>query len=149
MKTEAPISKALLCKRVLNSFAIARMGTRLAAHMDLLLERSQFKTTGKEVLFYWNEIQNPQLYNTYRPDSKREALDIAPEEIAAAVCHILEEQGALSEEDLLREVARRFNYMRMGDNVVVSMSRGISYAVKSGRALKNEGKVKANDLSAE
>lgn len=147
--TEAPISKALLCKRVLNSFAIARMGTRLAAHMDLLLERSQFKTTGKEVFFYWNEIQNSQLYNTYRPDSKREALDIAPEEIAAAVCHILEEQGALSEEDLLREVARRFNYMRMGDNVVASMSRGISYAVKSGRALKNEGKVKANDLSAE
>lgn len=146
VKTEAPISKTLLCKRVLNSFAITRMGTRLATHMDFLLERSQLTTTREEIPFYWNETQDPRLYNTYRPNSEREALDIAPEEVAVAVCHILEEQGALQEEDLLREVAHQFNYTRMGDNVTFSMSRGVAYAVKSGRALKNENKIKINNI---
>lgn len=144
INTEAPISRALLCKRILNSFAIARMGTRIAAHMDTLLKQAQIKHTGKETVFYWNSNQDPKTYNTYRPDSKREALDIAPEEVAVAVCHILEEQGALPEDDLLRETAHRFNYTRLGDNVTMAMSRGISYAVESGKALKNDGKLKIN-----
>lgn len=144
LKTEAPVSRALLCKRVLNSFAITRMGPRLAAHLDLLLERARFQTSGDDALFYWREDQDPKSYDTYRPQSEREALDLAPEEVAVAVCRILEEQGALPEEDLLREVAHRFNYTRMGDRVTASMLRGIAYTLKVGRALKSDGKVKSN-----
>lgn len=147
IKMEAPISRTLLCKRVLNSFAIARMGTRLAAHMDFLLKRMNLRTTGKESLFFWNEDQYPESYDIYRPESKREALDIAPEEVAVAVCRILEEQGALLEVDLIRETAHQFNYTRLGDNVMASMTRGIAFAAKSGRVVRNEDKVKLNDAA--
>ena len=147
IKIEAPISRALLCKRVLNSFAIARMGTRLAAHMDSLLKRMNLRATGKESLFFWNEDQHPESYDIYRPESKREALDIAPEEVAVAVCRILEEQGALLEVDLIRETAHQFNYTRLGDNVMASMTRGIVFAEKSGRVVRNEDKVKLNDAA--
>ncbi len=142
VETEAPISRSLLCKRVLSSFAISRMGARLAAYMDMLLKYAQLTATGMEMPFYWHQGQTPELYDTYRPDSEREALDIAPEEVSVAVCRILEEQGALPEEDLLREVAHKFNYSRMGDNVIASMSRGISYAVNSGRAIRSDGKIR-------
>ena len=143
INTEAPVSRALLCKRVLNSFAITRMGTRLAAHMDYLLQRMEFQTTGKEPLFYWNENLDPKSYDIYRPNSKREALDIAPEEVAVAVCRILKEQGSLPETDLIRETAHQFNYTRLGDNVMASMARGVAYALQSGRILKNGNTIKA------
>lgn len=146
VRNEAPISRALLCKRVLNSFAITRMGTRIATRMEHLLKLSGFKTTGKNPCFYWDIGQDPKSYNVYRPISEREALDVAPEEIAVAVYHILEEQGALPEDDLLRETAHRFNYMRIGDNVMASMKQGVAYAIKSGRAIKCKDKLKANIL---
>lgn len=143
IKTEAPVSRALLCKRVLNSFAIARMGTRLAAHMDYLLKRMNLRTTGKEFLFYWNEEQHPESYDIYRPESEREALDIAPEEVAVAVCRILKEQGSLPEADLIRETAHQFNYTRLGDNVSASMAHGVAYALQSGKIVKNGNTIKA------
>ena len=141
---EAPISKALLCKRVLNSFAINRMGSKIATHMNLLLTKAQFKTSEYETPFYWNDNQDPKTYSIYRPNSDREALDIAPEEISVALCQILEEQGALPETDLLREVAHRFNFTRLGDNVMTSMMRGLSYALQSRLALRKEGKIIKN-----
>lgn len=143
IKTEAPVSRALLCKRVLNSFAIARMGTRLAAHMDYLLKRMNLRTTGKEFLFYWNEEQHPESYDIYRPESEREALDIAPEEVAVAVCRILKEQGSLPEADLIRETAHQFNYTRLGDNVLASMAHGVAYALQSGKIVKSGNTIKA------
>ena len=143
IKTEAPVSRALLCKRVLNSFAIARMGTRLAAHMDYLLKRMNLRTTGKEFLFYWNEDQHPESYDIYRSESKREALDIAPEEVAVAVCRILREQGSLPEADLIRETAHQFNYTRLGDNVSASMAQGVAYALQSGKIVKSGNTIKA------
>lgn len=143
IKTEAPVSRALLCKRVLNSFAIARMGTRLAAHMDCLLKRMDLRTTGEESLFYWSECLDPKTYDIYRPDSRREALDIAPEEVAVAVCRILKEQGSLPEADLIREAARQFNYTRLGDNVSASMAHGIAYALQSGKIVRSGNTIKA------
>lgn len=143
IKIEAPVSRALLCKRVLNSFAIARMGTRLAAHMDYLLKRMNLRTTGKEFIFYWNEEQHPESYDIYRPESKREALDIAPEEVAVAVCRILKEQGSLPETDLIRETAHQFNYTRLGDNVSASMAHGVAYALQSGKIVKSGNTIKA------
>ena len=143
IKTEAPVSRALLCKRVLNSFAIARMGTRLAAHMDYLLKRMNLRTTGKEYLFYWNEEQHPESYDIYRPESEREVLDIAPEEVAVAVCRILKEQGSLPEADLIRETAHQFNYTRLGDNVSASMVHGVAYALQSGKIVKSGNTIKA------
>lgn len=142
VKTEAPVSRALLCKRVLNSFAITRMGTRLSAHMDDLLKRMNLRTTGKESLFYWSEYLNPETYDIYRPDSKREAFDIAPEEIAVVVCRILKEQGSLPEADLIRETARQFNYTRLGDNVSTSMAHGVEYAIQAGRIIKSGNTIK-------
>ena len=78
----------------------------------------------------------------YRPVSSREALDIAPQEVAAAVCQVLEEQGALPRQDLLREVAHIFHYTRLGDNVPASLSRGLEEALRRGWVEQDEDKVR-------
>ncbi|MDE5567423.1 MAG: DUF3320 domain-containing protein, partial [Muribaculaceae bacterium] len=144
IEAEAPISKNLLCKRVLNSFGITRTGARLNAYMDYLLAQSNVNTTGLKTVFYWSKDENPDTYDIYRPDSGRDALDIPPQEISAAVCQLLEEQGALFDESLPREIARVFNFTRMGDNVVASMKRGIDYALQMNRITKSADRIKLN-----
>ncbi len=139
--SEAPISKRLLCKRVLNSFGIARMGTRLAVYMDRMLSESGLPVTGSDSPFYWHKDTNPEAYDVYRPVSDREAIDIAPEEISVALCHILDEQGSLPEEDLMREVANSFNYSRLGDKVIASISRAIDYSLVRRRIVRHEGRI--------
>lgn len=126
---EAPVSKSLLCKRVINSYGISRMGTRLSAHLDRLLAGTPYVTTGTDTIFYWNPGQEPAACDTYRPRSEREALDIAPEEVAVAIKRILREQVSLPVESLKREVAQTFGYTRLGDNVNASITRAIDYAL--------------------
>ena len=132
----------MLCKKVINSFGIARMGVRIAEHMDRLLEQARCLKTGDANPFYWNTDQNPLEYNTYRPVSDREALDIAPEEVAVAICRILQEQGALPVEGLLRETAHAFNYTRLGDNVIASINRGLEYAASQNRVVVQTDRIK-------
>ncbi|MDE5631597.1 MAG: DUF3320 domain-containing protein, partial [Muribaculaceae bacterium] len=139
---EAPISKSMLCKKVINSFGISRMGVRIAEHMDRLLEQTRCLKTGDANPFYWNTDQNPLEYNVYRPVSDREALDIAPEEVAVAICRILQEQGALPVEGLLRETAHAFNYTRLGDNVIASINRGLEYAASQNRVVIQADRIK-------
>lgn len=143
IQAEAPISKGLLLKRTIAVLGISRIGPRLSAYFDALLKsRPYLFTEADGMVFYWNKEQVPNLYNIYRPDSDRDALDIAPEEVSVAVCEVLDQQGALPEEDLLRQVAKCFNFSRMGDNVILSMRRGLELSLQKNRAVKEEGKIK-------
>ena len=143
IQAEAPISKGLLLKRTIAVLGISRIGPRLATYFDAILKSRAYPYTETDgIAFYWNREQIPSLYNIYRPDSGREAQDIAPEEVAVAVCEVLDQQGALPEEDLLRQVAKRFNFSRMVENVILSMRRGLDKALDSGKAVREEGRIK-------
>ncbi|MDE6277435.1 MAG: DUF3320 domain-containing protein [Muribaculaceae bacterium] len=142
VEAEAPISKALLCKRVINSFGISRMGPRIASYMDRLLAASGYASTGSDAEFYWKKAQDPANYAIYRPVSGREALDIAPEEIAAAIYRILDEQVSLPVDNLKREIAQTFNYARLGDNVNAAVQRAIDYAIGKKRIVLENDRLK-------
>ena len=132
---EAPVSKSLLCRRVITSYGFARMGARLSSYMDKILAASSYRRTGDvDAPFYWSDSQNPDTYAEYRPESEREALDIAPEEISVAIVRVLDEQGSLPIDALRREVAQRFGYARMGDNVSASINRAIDLTLSRGLA---------------
>lgn len=140
--TEAPVSKTLLCRRVINSFGISRMGARISLYMDRLLGRAALVHTGRDATFYWNSADDPERLNVYRPVSDREALDIAPEEIAVAIVRILEDQGSLPPDDLRLETARAFNYARRGDNVIAAIDRAVSYAESRHRIVVTADRVR-------
>lgn len=143
VSTEAPISKSLLSRKVIYSYRISRLGTRIMSYMDQIFHKISLQTTGAgEDTFYWHESQNPEKYTFYRPVSERDATDISPEEVSNAVRTVLEEQFSLPEEDLIRETAHIFGFTRLGDNVVASMSRGIKKAYERGFLINENGKVK-------
>ena len=128
IETEAPIKHDLLCKRVLRAIDIARMGPRLAARMQSIIDSMNLKTTQEIGPVYWKDSQNPQDYHQIRYSNEREAMHIPDMESKNAALYVLKQQGAMPFESLIREMGKTFGYSRTGDNVYMAMMSGIQLA---------------------
>lgn len=137
---EAPISRRLLVKRLLASYSISRNGIRINAYLTEMFEDMGLVTSGTEDIFVWRDNEQKENYSGYRLASDREALDIAPEEVAQAVVQVLKEQFAIGEEGLIREAARSFGYAVVRENITASMRRGIEYAMSQGMIILDDGR---------
>ena len=140
VNAEAPISRRLLVKRLLTSYSIGRNGIRINAYLTEMFEDMDLVTSGEEDIFIWRDREQKESYSGYRLASDREALDIAPEEVAQAVVQMLKEQFAISEEGLIRETARCFGFASVRDNVAASMRRGIAYAMSHNMIILDDGR---------
>jgi len=134
MESEAPISHNLLSRRILNAWGISRLGVRLNNYLSELYSIMELKKTRQDATyFYWLKEQKPEEYTTFRvpyeENQKRNADDLAKEEICNGIKDVLNYQISLPEEDLIREVAKLFGYARLGGNVEQAMRMGIKYAL--------------------
>jgi hypothetical protein len=150
IETEAPISRNLLCKRVLAAWGISRLGTRLSTHFNILLPTLNFQTTGdRSNLFFWRPGQIPGEYTDYRVPKtdaeKRDAEDICPEEVANAIKQVTKEQISISKDELIRETAKIFGFARIGTNVEQAMVRGIAHAISKSYVSEGNGRLVFND----
>ncbi len=146
VETESPISKALLSKRILSTWSIARSGARINAHLEDIYQSLQLTYTEEENgVYVWRAGQSPESYTEFRvhaDDSlKREADDLPIVEVANAVKQILTNQLSLTIEDLVREVARIFGFSRIGTNVEAAMQRGIQWSINRGDIYESEGRI--------
>ena len=142
MKAEAPISHKLLVKRVVQSYGIARAGSRIQEYMDkIFISLKLAATTQNGEKFYWNPDQKPSNYNIVRispeGETKRDTDDIPLKEAYNAVHYVLTKQISLSEDDLIREAARLMGYTRKGTVVTSIFSSAIESAVRTGRIKKD------------
>lgn len=132
IQIEAPISRSLLCKRVLNSWSISRLGSRIDSFFDELFRDSDCYQTTDGVHCFWINKEQMNSYTTFRPKSERDAVDLPPREIANGIKHILASQIGLPSKDLIRITAQLFGFVRTGNNVESAMMNGIKMAVKLG-----------------
>jgi very-short-patch-repair endonuclease len=132
MDAEAPISKSLLCKRVLAAWGISRLGQRLDSYINELLLSSDFYVSDSDNLaFYWlNEEQYLQ-YDLFRT-GLRDAVDLPPEEVANAMKYVLTDEISLPTTDLSRLSAQLLGFARGGSNVDAAMHRGLVKAIDKG-----------------
>ncbi len=144
LDTESPISKGLLCKRVLAAWGISRSGARVAAHLDMICRQMNLhEEKHAYTSFLWKDGQQPNEYNVFRTaandNQRRDADDLPPEEVANGVLEVLTNQISLSHNDLVRETAKLFGYARIGAIVETAMRAGIDKALERGFAkLENE-----------
>lgn len=140
MESEAPISKSLLCKKILSEWGISRLGTRVEAQIETALDTLNiYRTEYEGLVFCWNDKEQCASYSIYRPVSDREATDIPPEEIANAIRQLLTDSISLPAADLIKACAQQFGFARMGSNIEAAMQRGIREAVKRNYAkIENE-----------
>lgn len=135
MEAEAPISRRLLIKRLINNYGISRNGVRINSYLTEVFEDMGLVTSGIEDIFYWKDKEQLENYSGYRLASERESLGIAPEEVVQAILQVLKEQFAIDGEGLISETARLFGYGSVRDNVLASMGRGIEYAERNNMIL--------------
>lgn len=133
VENEAPVSKSLICKKILSAWGISRMGQRIEAHFELLFKHLPYHRTRHDgLVFFWLNEEQWSEYAIYRPGSDRDAADLPPEEVANCIKQIVAEQISLPTKDLSRLAAQAFGFGRNGSNVEAAMYRGIKEAVRKG-----------------
>lgn len=137
IEEEAPVSQSTLIRRVVQSYGIARAGSRIQGHMGTILRKMSPKTTKQDdVVFYWRQDQNPDAYVGFRAsgeaENRRDVRDVPVQEAANAIYTVLYEQVSMAQEDLLRETARKLGYTRLGGNVLSQLALSIQYAESQG-----------------
>ncbi len=140
IENEAPVSKSLLCKKILSEWGIGRLGTRVETQIETALDALNiYRTEHEGFVFCWKNRNQCISYSIYRPGSDREATDIAPEEIANAIRQVLTDSISLPAADLIKACAQQFGFARIGSNIDAAMQRGIREAVKRNYAkIENE-----------
>ena len=138
VEKEAPVCEPLLTRRVVQSFGIARAGSRIQNRMTQILNNAELNRTQSDgQLVFWKTGQDPESYTGFRASSgektKREARDVPVLEAANAICQVLYDQISLPEDDLIREAARMMGYNRLGSVVTELFRKAILCAKGQGR----------------
>ncbi|MBC9796450.1 DUF3320 domain-containing protein, partial [Sinomicrobium weinanense] len=141
---EAPINESLLCKRILEAWGIARLGSRIQAYLDQIFEKMELQRTkdSNGTACFWKDNQVPEHYTVYRipaqTSERRNAEDLPIYEISNAVKELLVNQISMPEEDLVRAVAKVFQYARVGGQVNAAVRQGIALAIDRGMASRDK-----------
>lgn len=140
VKNEAPISRTLLCKRILSVWGISRLGQRLDSYFTELLEMSSlYSSQYEDLTFYWLDKNQFQNYTSFRIGG-RDAVDLPPEEVANGMKYILKNEISLPTTDLSKLCAQLFGFARSGSNVDAAMHRGIIKAIEKGHMKVENGR---------
>jgi hypothetical protein len=117
-----------------NTDRIRRLSQRLGHHQVAHGDR----------VFFWPVGTHPSSYTAFRvardDDSRRDAVDLPPEEIANAAASVLRQQISLPVPDLVRETARLFGFQRTGSQVEQFVNAGIDLLAQRGEAQLEAGR---------
>ncbi len=140
LTNEAPVSLALLTRRVCECWGLTRETPKVTARVEEVLREYPIKqTTTAGNTFLWLEHMDPVAYEIYRVpvegEEKRSMDQIPAEEIINAVKEILEKNVALSMDDLTKETVKVFGYSRVNAIASQMVHVAISYAEQRGIAV--------------
>lgn len=144
LEEEAPINKSLLCKRILMTWGITRLGSRIQVRFEQIFKKMELKMSKDENgnVCFWKNNQFPEKYTEYRIPAeiseRRDAEDLPIYEVSNAVKEVLVNQVSVPEEDLVKAVAKVFCYGRVGGNVDTAMRQGIKLAMERGLVIKDK-----------
>lgn len=139
--TEAPISKSLLYKKVLQAWNTSRAGARLDKHLEGILKEMAIVETTHHQPFYWS---NNTTLDSYRSNDieKRNMEDIAPEEVIVALEEVVTNNLSIEEDELLRFLARTFGFAKVGKQIDTLLRYVIDTAVQQGKVKRESGRIK-------
>ncbi len=141
IKVEGPISHSLLCRRIISTWGMSKVGSRIDSRIQNLAANMKLKTTKSDsMVYYWPEQIEPKDYTIFRTPhiEKRDIKDILPEEIRNAAIEILNNQISLPESDLIRKAAKLIGF-RKGAKVDMRIRSEVDRLIKDGFAMRGIG----------
>jgi hypothetical protein len=141
---EAPISKSLLYKKVLQAWNTSRAGSRLDKHLEGIIKEINIVQTIHHQPFYWS---NNTTLDYYRNNDieKRNMEDIAPEEVLVALQEAVTNNLSIEEAELLRYLARTFGFAKVGKQIDTMLRYVIDTAVQHGNVKRENDRIKFAD----
>lgn len=141
LDTEAPISKSLIYKKVLQAWNTSRAGARLDKHLEGIIKEMNVVETTHHQPFYWN---NSTILDFYRSNDieKRNMEDIAPEEVIVALDEVVTNNLSIEEDELLRYLARTFGFAKVGKQIDTLLRYCIDIAVKQEKVKRENNRIK-------
>jgi very-short-patch-repair endonuclease len=141
---EGPLPEALLFQRVARAWNLGRTGARIVERLRGLVPSDIPRTEEDEHTFYWPTGIDPTTYRTFRvadetDDSKRHVADVAVEEIAALVRHVLESAGSTSRPDLARSVCRVIGMARTPADADARVSGVVDTMIATKELVETDG----------
>jgi very-short-patch-repair endonuclease len=147
VQQEGPISLSLLSQRVAECWGIRRVAHRVRERIEAAVKRADVRSFRcDDRVFLWPLVQSPAEYQSFRAPgfderSRRDASDIAPEEVAAAALCVLASQVSLPMSDLIREAARLLGFQRTGQTVDQYIRKGVELLLGRGCAAEQNGMI--------
>ena len=142
--TEAPISKSLLYKKVLQAWNTSRAGARLDKHLEGIIKEMNIVQTTHHQPFYWNNNTTLDYYRSNNIE-KRNMEDIAPEEVLVALREVVTNNLSMEEAELLRYLARTFGFAKVGKQIDTILLYVIDTAVQQGIVKRENNRIKLAD----
>lgn len=142
--TEAPISKNLLYKKVLQAWNTSRAGARLDKHLEGIIKEMNILWTKHHQPFYWSKDATLDYYRN-NDIEKRNMEDIAPEEVLVALQEVVSNNLSIEEAELLRYLARTFGFAKVGKQIDTILHYVLDTAEKQGIVKRENDRIKLAD----
>ena len=141
IETEAPISKNLLYKKILQMWNTSRVGAKLDRHLEGIIKEMNLMQTAHHQPFYW--FNTTSLENYRSNDLEKRAIeDIAPEEILVALEEVIANNLSIDEAELLRYLARTFGFAKVGKQIETNLRYVIDIAVQQEKVTRENNRIK-------
>jgi hypothetical protein len=137
---EGPVSMELTARRVAGHWGIGKIGSKVAKRISQIASSANItKTKTEGRIFLWPPGVDPGDYKIFRvpgndDNTRRNADELPPEEIANAALSIIENQVSMPADDLVSETARMFGFARTGQTVALCLRTGIDILLRRGDA---------------
>jgi hypothetical protein len=136
---EGPVHRDLALRRVAASYGQSRLGARVSA--QLLASLASLPPAERPVLrgdFLWAPSSAAEDWRSFRVSDPsqpppREPNEWPPEELSAALHHVLRQNVALGVTDLAREVGSLFGFARLGARVERRVRAAVDAELAAGR----------------
>ncbi len=142
LNMEAPISKNLLYKKLLQAWNTSRVGARLDAYLNEIILEMNIHQTLHHQPFYWSAGNSNLEHYRSNETEKRAIEDIAPEEIIVALEEAVQQNLSIEEEDLIRYLSRTFSFAKVGKQIEAQLRYAIAFAVEQGVVKKDGSRIK-------
>lgn len=130
---EGPISQPALIRSLINTTSLGRASKQIIEHLDKLVTAADVKITRQAgVRFLWSHGTEPTEYFIYRLREQRNPEDVCKYELKNAVCYLIQENGPMTKEEIIKAMTVMFGYSRSRQKIV----DGANAAIKAARELK-------------
>ncbi|HLU39140.1 MAG TPA: DUF3320 domain-containing protein, partial [Planctomycetota bacterium] len=146
LASEAPLHEELLARRMAAFFELPRVTARVRARV-LAVARGLPEATRpvERGAFLWPAGVDPESWSAFRvpragdEGSQRDPAHIPPEEIAAAVAHVVARDAGIAREDAIRATAVLFGFGRVGPRLHAAIDAGVEMALARGKVRALDG----------